>query len=151
MAEGLQLPSTGWWSSLLLLQGISDRPFLGLRLENRCLAQCVPSLQASCFLPYPLSAQKGVIREPIPTSLPAQRLAVDTPGGTTAGKEARSSGGIISARAHHAPQRPSGCGAPGMWMKHPPGRCGRVHHLCPCDLGQVMGPSSPRFASVGQS
>lgn len=74
VAEGLELPSTGWWSSLLLLQGISDRRFLGLRLENRCLAQCVPSLQASCFLPYPLSTQKGVIREPIPTSLPAQRL-----------------------------------------------------------------------------
>lgn len=93
MAEGLELPSAGWWSSLLILQGISDRPFLGLRLENRCLAQCVLSLQDSCFLPYPLSAQKGVIREPIPTSLPAQRQAVDTPG---AGKEARSSGGVIS-------------------------------------------------------
>lgn len=117
VVEGLALPSTGWWNSLLLPQGTSNRPLLGLLLETRCLAQCVPSLQASCFLPYPLSAQKGAISEPIPTSLPARRLAVDPPGETTTRKEARGSGGFISlSSVSPCPQEafrlwePLGCG-----------------------------------------
>lgn len=77
VAEGLELPSTGWQSRLLLPQRSSGGPFLGLLLEPWCLAQRESSLQPPASCPG-LSLPQGAIRGPIPTSLPAQRLAVDT-------------------------------------------------------------------------
>lgn len=59
---------------------------------------------ASC--PVLSLPQKGAIRGPIPTSLPAQRLAVDSaPGKTSAGKESRSSGRLISQQRLPMPLR----------------------------------------------
>lgn len=64
MAKGLELPSTGWWSSLVLPWGESQQ----------ALAQCMQALQASCFLPYPLCSRE--VQSEGLSNLPSyQRLA----------------------------------------------------------------------------
>lgn len=112
--QGLESPSTGWWRGLLFPQGISDRPFLGFFLETWCLTQCVPSPQASCFLPYPLCPKRCNQRAHSNlSSCPKAGSRHFNPGEIIAGKEARSSGASsLSAVPYHAPQRPSGCGDP---------------------------------------
>lgn len=142
MAEGLELPIPGWWSSLLLPEGMSDGHFWASFcrpgvLHKVCPLSRPPASCLTCSL-----FQKGIIREPVPPSCPEGRPQLGRRPGVL---------GALSAVSHHALQRPSGCGGLRMRMKHPPGSVTGSTIYALVTSGKPWALPSPRFVSVGQS
>lgn len=150
VAEGLELPSTGCWSSLPP-SWASLGPFLGLLLRPGVLynVRCLSGPPVSC--PTPLCAPEEAEGpfQSLPSCSQKAGGGYSIPEETTAGRKPRVPGASSLPAASHSTPDPHRPGSESLGLRGsrnvyeaPTWEGDAVHHLCPCHRRQVTPPVS---------